>query len=169
MKERINNYIRAAELRVLDENGDNIGVMTLRDALNLAHEKGLDLIEINPNSNPPLAKIMEYGKFQYDLNKKQKLAKSKAKITETKSIQIKIGTGEHDLALKAKMASDWLKDGHRIKIELYLAGRAKYMEEGFLKERLARILHLITEEYKIADDMKKGPKGITVTIEKNKK
>ena len=169
MRERINNQIRAAELRVIDAEGANLGVMATKDAIELARNKGLDLIEISPNAAPPIAKIMEYGKFQYEQNKKQKKAKAAAKPTETKSIQIKIATGEHDLALKAKTASNWLKEGHRIKIELYLSGRAKYMQEAFLKERLERILHLITENYKIADDFKKGPKGIVVTIERDKK
>lgn len=132
----------------------------------MAQNLGLDLIEIGPNANPPLTKIMDFGKYQYEANKKLKKTKAGAKQTETKSIQIKIGTGDHDLELKAKTASKWLKEGHRIKVELFLAGRAKYMDERFLKERLDRVLHLITEDYKISDAYKKGPKGLTTTIEK---
>ncbi len=169
MRERLNNQIRAAELRVIDSEGANLGVMSTKDAMILAHQKGLDLIEISPNTNPPIAKIMEYGKFQYEQSKKLKKARANAKPTETKSIQIKIGTGDHDLELKAKQASAWLKEGHRIKVELYLVGRAKYMQESFLKERLDRVLHLITEDYKIAESYKKGPKGLTITIERDKK
>lgn len=168
MRERINNQIRAKELRVIDEENQNLGLLTLKDALELANSKNLDLIEISPNANPPVAKIMNFGKYEYDKQKKLKKAKSATKTTETKSIQIKIGTGDHDLELKAKTASKWLKEGHRIKIELYLAGRTKYMDEKFLKERLDRILHLITEEYKISDTYKKGPKGLMLTIEKAK-
>jgi len=168
LRERINNQIRAQELRVIDSENQNIGVLSIRDALELANSKGLDLIEINPNSNPPIAKIMDFGKYQYEASKKLKKAKAGAKATETKSIQIKIGTGDHDLGLKAKTASKWLKEGHRIKIELFLSGRAKYMDEKFLRERLDRVLHLITEDYKISDSYKKGPKGLFVTIEKAK-
>ena len=142
--------------------------MSIKEALELAESKGMDLIEINPNANPPIAKIMDFGKYQYEISKKLKKAKAGAKTTETKSIQIKIGTGDHDLELKAKTASKWLKEGHRIKIELFLAGRAKYMDEKFLKERLDRVLHLITEDYKISDSYKKGPKGLFITIEKAK-
>ncbi len=109
---------------------------------------------------------MDYGKFQYAENKKQKAAKAKSKTTETKNIQVKVGTGEHDLDLKAKKASEWLREGHRIKIDLFLTGRSKFMEFNFLKERMERVLHLITEEYKIADSPKKSPKGLTVVIEK---
>jgi len=166
LRERINNQIRAKELRVLDGENKNLGVLSIRDALELAQSKGLDLIEISPNGNPPIGKIMDFGKYQYEASKKLKKAKAGANRTETKSIQIKIGTGDHDLELKAKTASKWLKEGHRIKVELFLAGRAKYMDEKFLKERLDRILHLITEDYKISDNYKRGPKGLTTTIEK---
>jgi translation initiation factor IF-3 len=165
LRERINNQIRASELRVLDSENQNLGVLSIKDALELAGKQGLDLIEVAPNANPPLAKIMDYGKYKYEANKKLKKQKG-GKHTETKSIQVKIGTGEHDLELKAKTASKWLKEGHRIKVELFLSGRSKYMDERFLKERLDRVLHLITEDYKIADAYKRGPKGLTTTIEK---
>ena len=166
MRERINNQIRARELRVIDSEGQNLGVLSIKDALELAQSKNLDLIEISPTANPPIAKIMNFGKYQYEANKKLKKAKAGSRPTETKSIQIKIGTGDHDLELKAKTASKWLKEGHRIKVELFLAGRAKYMDEKFLKGRLDRVLHLITEDYKISDAYKKGPKGLTTTIER---
>ena len=166
MRERINNQIRAKELRVLDSENKNLGILSIKDALELAQSKGMDLIEIGPNANPPLAKVMEFGKYQYEASKKLKKAKAGANKTETKGIQIKIGTGDHDLELKAKTASKWIKEGHRVKVELFLAGRAKYMDEKFLRERLDRVLHLITEDYKISDVYKKGPKGLTTTIEK---
>ena len=168
MRERINNQIRASEVRVISSTGVNLGVLSLKDALALAAKEGFDLIEISPNVNPPIAKIADYGKYQYEQNKKQKKAKQGAKATETKAIQIKIGTGDNDLALKARKASEWLAEGHRIKVELFLSGRSKYMPDPFLKERLDRVLHLITENYKIAEDYKKGPKGPTITIERDK-
>jgi translation initiation factor IF-3 len=166
LRERINNQIRATELRVLDSENKNLGVLSIKDALELAQSKNLDLIEIGPNAKPPLAKIMDFGKYKYEASKKLKKQKGGAKATETKGIQIKIGTGDHDLELKAKTASKWLKEGHRIKVELFLSGRSKYMDEKFLRERLDRVLHLITEDYKISDAYKKGPKGLTTTIEK---
>ncbi len=168
MRERINNQIRAKELRVIDDTNQNIGVLSIKEALELAESKGMDLIEISPTANPPVAKIMNFGKYQYEVSKKLKKSKASSISTETKSIQIKIGTGDHDLSLKAKTASKWLKEGHRIRVELFLAGRAKYMEMDFLKERLDRVLHLITEDYKISEPHKKGPKGLMVTIEKAK-
>lgn len=142
--------------------------MSFADAYAAAQAEGLDLIEIAPQSVPPIAKIADFGKYQYEQNKKAKKAKAGAKATETKSIQIKIGTGEHDLELKAKTASEWLAEGHRIRVELYLSGRAKYMEEKFLRERMERVLKLITTNFKISDPFKKSPKGYILTIEKAK-
>ena len=167
-KIRINQQIRASELRVIGSDGVNRGVLSLTDALKLAEESGLDLIEISPNAVPPIAKVMDYGKFQYEQSKKQKKVKAGAHQTGLKSVQVKIGTSEHDLGIKAKSASEWLREGHRIKIDLFLPGRSKYMEEAFLKERLNRILRLISENYKIAEEHKRGPKGISIIIEKAK-
>lgn len=163
---RINHQIRALELRVIGPRGENIGVVTLQEALGKALEAGLDLIEISPNAAPPVAKIMDYGKFQYSENKKRKAAKAKVHTVEVKNIQIKIGTSEHDLELKAKRVGEWLTEGNRVKIDLFLIGRSKYMEFKFLQERLARILKLIPMEYKVADPVKKGMKGLSIIIEK---
>ena len=166
---RINNQIRARELRVIGEEGENIGILSLEDALAKAEEKTLDLIEISPAAKPPIAKIMDYGKFQYQEKKKQKEVKAKAHTTETKNIQVKIGTSEHDLGLKAKRISAWIKEGHRIKLDLYLVGRAKYTDMNFKKERLERILNLISEEYKVAEEPKRSPKGVSMILEPEKK
>jgi translation initiation factor IF-3 len=162
----INHQIRAKELRVLTDDGENFGVISLQEALNKAEELGMDLIEISPNAVPPVAKIMDYGKFQYIQQKKDKEARAKSHTTETKSLQVKIGTGDKDLEIKAKKASEFLKDGHRVKIDLFLPGRSKYFNFQFLQERLDRILKLITEDYKIADPAKKSPKGLTTVIER---
>ncbi|MFO0718500.1 MAG: translation initiation factor IF-3 [Candidatus Paceibacterota bacterium] len=165
-KVRINHQIKAPQLRVLSADGENFGVISLEEALKKAELAGLDLIEISPNATPPVAKIMDYGKFQYDDNKKQKLAKAKAHVVEVKNIQVKVGTGDHDLALKAKKASEWLEEGNRVKIDLFLPGRTKYMDLNFLKERMDRVLKLITVEFKIADAPKKSLKGLTAIIER---
>lgn len=165
-KIRINQAIRAQELRVIGAEGENIGVISRADALKLAEDANLDLIEISPLAVPPVAKIMDYGKYQYELQKKQREVRAKSHVTETKSIQVKIGTGDHDLTLKAKRAAEWLTEGHRVKIDLFLWGRYKGMEEGFLKERLERFLKLIPMDYKIADPIKRSPKGFSTTIER---
>ncbi|WKZ26408.1 MAG: translation initiation factor IF-3 [Candidatus Paceibacterota bacterium] len=165
-KARINHQIRASELRVIGSQGENLGILTLSEALKKSEELGLDLIEISPNANPPIARISDFGKYQYEENKKQKQAKSKSRSVEVKNIQIKIGTGEHDLGLKAKKAGEWLSEKHRVKIDLFLPGRTKYLEQNFLKDRMDRILKLLPVEYKIAEPPKKSPKGMTIIIEK---
>ena len=166
IKPKINHQIRAKELRVITDTNENLGVIELSKALAEADKRGLDLIEISPSAIPPVAKIMDFGKYQYQENKKLKEAKSRAHVSELKSLQVKIGTSEHDLGLKAKNASKWLKEGHRVKIELFLAGRSKYAEMGFKKERLERILALISEDYKIAGEAIKSPKGLTIILER---
>jgi len=163
---KINHQIKAPELRVITAEGENLGVIPLGKALEEARKRGLDLLEISPTAIPPVAKIMDYGKFLYDEKKKARSARSKTQTTEVKSVQVKIGTGEHDLNLKAKRVSGWLAEGHRVKIDLFLVGRSKYMDLNFLKERLERILKLITVEYKVAQEPVKGPKGLTTYVEK---
>jgi translation initiation factor IF-3 len=166
---KINHQIRAKELRVITDTGDVLGVLSLSEALAKAVEMGLDLIEISPNAEPPVAKIMDYGKFQYQQSKKQKESKARSHVTETKTLQVKIGTSEHDLELKAKNASKWLKEGHRVKIDLFLVGRSKYAEMAFKKERLERILKLISEDYKLAGEPQKSLKGLTIILERGSK
>ncbi len=163
---RINHFIKAPELRVITEGGENLGVISLQKALAEAQARTLDLIEISPSATPPVAKIMDYGKYLYDEKKKQKTAKAKTLTSELKIIQVKIGTGDHDLELKAKKVSEWVSEGNRVKIDLFLVGRSKYMDLNFLKERLERILKLVTVGYKVAQDVVKGPKGLTIIIEK---
>ena len=153
-------------MRVIGADGDNLGVISRDEAMRLAREAGLDLIEISPNAKPPVAKIMDFGRFQYLEQKKAKEVKAKSHVTETKGMQVKIGTGEHDLALKAKRVASWLTLGHRVKVDLFLWGRYKYMEEGFLKERLERFLKLVPADYKIAEATKRSPKGFSTTLEK---
>lgn len=169
LKERINQQIRAKEVRVIGPDGENIGVFPIEEALKQAEMQGLDLIEIGPNAVPPIVKIMEFGKYQYELAKKQKKMKAGSKATETKAIQVKPGTGDHDLELKAKTASKWLNEGHRIKVELFLPGRSKYINEDFLKARLQKVLTLIDVPHKVAEELKRGPKGFLITIERDNK
>lgn len=142
--------------------------MSLSEALLKSQEAGMDLVEISPNTNPPIAKIIDYGKFLYMENKKQKTAKSKTQTVELKTLQVKVATGDHDLNLKAKKASEWLREGHRVRIDLFLTGRAKYMKEDFLKERMDRVFKLISENFRVAEEPKKSTKGLTALIERAK-
>lgn len=166
-KVSINHQIRAFEMRVIDDTGKNLGVMKKEDAVDLAKSKGLDLIEVSGSANPPICKIADYGKYTYEMSKKKKEVKSKQVNSETKTIQLSVEISDNDLMIKAKKAAEWLKEGHRVKIDLQLKGRTKFMEDSFLRARLDRILVIIPCEYKIAESVKKmGNKSYLVVLEK---
>ena len=109
---------------------------------------------------------MDYGKYLYEQSRKTRQSLKKSHETETKSIRISISTSPHDLELKAKKASEFLEEGNRVKIEMILRGRAKYLDKQFIRERLERILHLITINHKVVDGPKQSPRGIGMIIEK---
>ena len=160
-KTRINREIRSPELRVIGATGENLGVLSLKDALKAAEDANLDLIEISPNAKPPVAKVADYGKFEYERSKKERAARAKAKVSETKEVQIKVGTGENDMRLKAKKAAEWLK------AELFLKGRYKWMDQAFLKTRHEKFLLLIPYAYRLADPVTKSPKGFACIVERD--
>ena len=169
-KIRRNQQIRAREVLVLDSEGQNLGKMSSREALKLAESKALDLVEISPNAKIPVTKIVDFGKWKYEQNKLKKewnkKDKEKGKLkTETKNIQVKPGTGQDMLDIRARMIREWLDEGHKVKIDLFLYGRYKGMEEGFLKERLTRFIDLIEGEYQVLEDMRKSPKGFSIVIQ----
>lgn len=160
---RTNTDITADKVRLIDPDGENVGVKPLEEALEMAREHELDLVEIAPQSDPPVAKVMDFGKYKYEQQKKQD--NSKSKQVETKTVQVKIGTSEHDLEVKANRASKWLKDGNRVKLELYLRGRAKGLGRDFHRERLDRFLKFVSADYKITQEPRKGPKGLNMMLE----
>ena len=155
----------APELRVIGPEGENFGVLAKAEALVKAQEASLDLIEISPTAQPPVAKIMDLGKYLYQQQKKQKDAAKKAHETGVKGVQIGLGTSLHDLEMRAKKIEEFLKEGHRVRVEMGLRGREKYMDKNFLNERLNRVLHLVSEKYKVAEAPKKSPRGMAMIIE----
>lgn len=164
-KPRINNYIRAQELRVIDASGANIGVQPLAKALELAHEAGLDLIEVAPNAQPPVARIMDYGKYLYQKEKEARESAKKQKTVDIKSVRIGFNSSKHDMELKAEQAVEFLEESGRVKIDMILRGRAKYMDKNFIRERVQVFLNLITVPYTTAGDIRPGPRGISLIIE----
>jgi translation initiation factor IF-3 len=135
----------------------------LEDALAIARDAGLDLVEISPTAQPPVAKIMDKGKYFYLEEKKTRQANKKRKDVEIKSIGIRIGTGAHDLELKARTVDKFLKEGNKTNIDLRLRGREKYLKKEFLEERITRLLNIISEEF-VQEQIKKAPRGLSVTI-----
>ena len=137
--------------------------MPLSEALKLALEAGLDLIEISPTAKPPVAKITDRGKYFYAEEKKRKQAAKKQKDVEIKSVRIGIGTSLHDLEIRAKQADEFLTEGNKIKIDLRLRGREKYLDRKFLEERIVRFLNLLSRAFE-KEDVKKGPRGLSLTL-----
>ena len=128
----INDEITANELRVIDANGEQAGIMLLEVALSLADRQGLDLVLISPTANPPVAKIMDYGKFRFDQQKREKEAKKKQKIIEVKEIRLSTFIEQHDLEVKGTMAKKFLTDGDKLKVSLRFKGRERgRTERGF--------------------------------------
>lgn len=127
----INDQIRAQSVRLVGENGEQLGIMSLQEAKNIADQNDLDLVAISPNANPCVCKIMNYGKFKYAQEKKEKEAKSKQKVVEIKTIRFGLNISEHDTAYRAKQAQEFLSKGNKVKCNMRLSGRENaYADKG---------------------------------------
>jgi len=121
----VNRQIRARDVFLIDENGENVGSMDTRDALLKAEEIGLDLVEVNPAAKPPVAKIMDYGQFKYEKEKRAHKQKVQQKKVDTKGIRLSVRISAHDFGFRIGQAEKFLQKGHKLKIELILKGREK--------------------------------------------
>jgi translation initiation factor IF-3 len=129
---RINNFIRVPQVRLVGDNVE-VGVYPTQEALRMAQAQQLDLVEISPNADPPVCKIIDYNKFLYDKKKKEKEMKAKSKASEVKEIRFTPGTDDHDFDFKAKHAEKFLKDGNKVKAYVQFKGRAiQFKERGEL-------------------------------------
>ena len=115
--------IQAPQLRVVDEDGAQLGVMSRQDALREAENQGLDLVEISPNANPPVVKIVDWGKFNYQRTKQQQKNRKSAKATELKQMRFGLKISDHDLGVKLKKVTGFLENGHKVKIVIFYRGR----------------------------------------------
>lgn len=122
-KTRTNNQIRVPEVRVIDENGNQLGIMKTSEAISLAQERGFDLVEVSPQAKPPVTKFINFDKFRYQQKKLEQQQKKKLKKVELKNIRISLRISDHDLSIKAKKALEFLDEGHKIKVDLQMRGR----------------------------------------------
>lgn len=150
---------------MIDQNGKNVGVVETSQALKMAHEAGLDLIEIAPNVRPPVCRIMDFGKFQYQKSKQEREQRAKQKTVETKGVRISMRTGQHDLETKIKQVEKFLGKGNRVKIDMILKGREKSLFM-LAKEKLNEFIKSIPTEVKIEQEIRKQPRGLSVVINK---
>nr|WP_041607806.1 translation initiation factor IF-3 [Halobacteroides halobius] len=136
---RVNEKIRAREVRVVDNDGEQIGIMSLKKGLSLAEEKGLDLAEVAPQAKPPVCKIMDYGKYKYEQAKKAKEAKKNQNVMKTKEVQLSANIEDHDFNVKVKMAKRFLNNKNKVKVSLRFRGREiVHKDLGYeLMDRLA--------------------------------
>lgn len=161
---RVNNQIRVPEVSLIDNEGKQLGTLKTFDALKLAKEKDLDLVEVGPNVSPPIAKIMDYGKYIYRKEKQERKSLGKQKDQERKTVRVGFKTGIHDLQFKAKQVGGFLKDGHIVKIELTLRGREKALST-IAKEKLIKFLSTL-DSHIVVEDIKRSPFGWIVMIKK---
>ncbi len=160
---RVNEYIRIPVVFVIDENGKQLGEMSNTEALKIAREHELDLVEVAPNAKPPVCKITNYGKFQYSQSKQDRLSKAKQKKTGTKGIRLGMRTDSHDLSFKKKQAEKFLSKGHKVKVELRLRGREK-AHQDLARKNLREFIENIDIPYKMEDNIKRFPGGFNVII-----
>lgn len=120
---RINEWIRVPQVRLIDEKGNQVGVIATSEALKMARERDLDLMEVAPNSRPPVCKICDYGKFKYEKKKKDQAAKKKQTIVKVKEVQVRPSTDQHDLEIKFQKIRGFLEDGDKAKITMLFRGR----------------------------------------------
>lgn len=120
---RVNDQIRAREVRVVDPEGEQIGVMSIRDAQDLAYDKGLDLVEVAPQAKPPVCRVMDYGKYKYEQSKKAKEAKKNQNIVSIKEVQLGLKIEDHDFFVKVKRARDFLENKDKVKVRVKFRGR----------------------------------------------
>lgn len=129
---QINEEIRAKEVRVIDAEGEMRGVLSIKEALALAEESNLDLVNVSPNAEPPVCKILDYGKYRYELQKKEKQSKKNQKVTQVKEVRLSTFIEEHDIQVKANTAKKFLKNGDKLKVSLRFRGRERdYTAKGF--------------------------------------
>jgi len=165
-KPLVNNLIRAKEVRLIDETGKQLGVLTLEKALQMAKERSSDLIQVTEKLDPPVCKIMDYGKYLYHLKKKEKSAKHHTG-GELKGIRLTFGISEHDLETRVKQTEKFLKIGDRVRIEMKLRGREKALQ-GFAREKIKKFLEALEKSIPIKTEreLKKQPRGLTMIISK---
>jgi len=158
-----NEKIRSPELLVIDENSVQLGVMPTRKALELAKQRDLDLVEVSPQGNPPVAKIMDYGQFKYQQDKQEHRQKAKQKKTETKGIRLSVRISDHDLDVRLKRGQKFLENGDKIKVEVTLRGR-EMQHQDLAREMLQKFIEETEKLVPINLEQKITKQGRTYSI-----
>jgi len=160
---RLNEEITHAQVRLVDHNGDNLGIVELNSALSLADQAGLDLVEVSSHVTPPVCKIMDHGKFRYDKQKRVNEAKKKQKITTVKEIKLRPTIGNHDYEIKIRNAMKFLEHGDKVKFTLRFRGR-EVAHIAIGSELMDRVVNDLEEHSKIESSPKLEGKQMTLII-----
>ena len=160
---RVNTEIQVPEVRLITADGDNVGVVPIQDALARAEEAGLDLVEIAPNSQPPVCKILDYGKLKYEQQKKKAEARKKQKITEVKEIKMRPGIDTHDYDVKMRSMVRFLEEGDKVKVTMRFRGREMVHQEIGMKV-LERVRGDLDELAKVEQMPKMEGRQMTMII-----
>ncbi|MDF2521629.1 MAG: hypothetical protein K0R84_2257 [Clostridia bacterium] len=160
---QINEEIRDREVRVTDSNGEQLGIMTSRQALELASERQLDLVKIAPQAKPPVCRIMDYGKFRFEQSKKDKEARKNQKVTNLKEIRFTPNIEEHDMNVKAKNAMKFLQDGDKVKVTIRFRGR-EVDHASFGNQALNRFVEIVKDVCVVEKPAKLEGKNMTMIL-----
>jgi translation initiation factor IF-3 len=166
-KSRINHQITAPEVRVITDDGGQVGIMKLSAALQLAEEHGLDLVEVSPNAKPPVTKLIGYDKFRYQQKKMEQQQRKKAKKIEVKTVRLSTRIGVHDMQVKARQTIGFLGEGDLVKVELRMRGR----EQAFVdvaEKQITAFLALVTVPYRVESPVKRLGPTLTTTLAPSK-
>lgn len=159
----MNHQIGAREVRLISPEGTQIGIVPLKKALQMAEEAGLDLVEVGPNANPPVCKIMDYGKFRYEKEKKAKLSRKKQKVSELKELNMRPKIDEHDYQVKLRSALRFLQEGNRVKVIVRFRGReVAFQDRG--RELLQRMIEDVKDVGRVEQDIKSEGSSLVVTL-----
>ena len=162
-KFRTNEEIKADKVRVIDETGEDLGVMSAKDGLRIAESKGLDIIEIAPQVNPPVVRIQDFDKFRYEQEKKEKKKRQQQKGGDIKRIRITPRIAKNDLDLKARRTIEFLEEGNRVEIQIFLKGREK-ANKDFAKNKLEEFLQSLEADFKRASEPRYTGRGFQIQI-----
>ena len=161
--QRINEMIRVREVRLIDEEGNQLGIVPTPEALRMAKDKGLDLVEVSPNANPPVCKILDYGKYRFEQEKKLRDAKKNQKVLKLKEIRMQPKIGSGDLDTKAKHIQEFLDEGDKVKVTIRFRGRElAHTELGY--EVLNEVLKRLTSAYNIEKPAAMDGRNMSMTI-----
>ncbi|MFZ2125177.1 MAG: translation initiation factor IF-3 [Candidatus Saccharimonadales bacterium] len=159
----INQEIRAKQLRVIGPEGDQLGVMSLSEALKIAEEAGVDLIEISPNADPPVAKVVDWGKYQYQKMKEQQKNKKKSKTVDLKQMRMGLKIGANDLEIKLRKIREFLQEGHKVKIFIFFRGREiAHQDLGY--EMMNRIITQLEQDAVLEQKPQMAGRNLSIVI-----